>query len=380
MVTAISIDANRDLRSLPQPKIWVEGRGWRNTIRAYNKTYVEVRDQQTADTIDRLMVHDRVLLAGPFALRHLKSVEFRLADVILATNALADSGLEHIELPKDAMFYDAAFMNCRSLKSATIPEKMDTVPAYAFENDAELETLTVHGKITDLGEYCFDNCRKLKFTIPETVQRIGAYAMAGMDAISDVTIPVSCTYVGGMAFSYSKIKHLNIKNPDTEIQPNAFWGCQDIKRVEIAGKVYAVKHDCDNPYIVMSEPERVHGIDVMRVARIGEQNQPDKYKYYAMADWLFYCHENRDAALARVRSLIMAEHCDKYLKSLDDVTPEYRLNISAQELYCSGLAQGLGLLRTKHLLKRYDCDNCLKSHPTVYNECMHRHFKDAKQK
>jgi hypothetical protein len=95
----------------------------------------------------------------------------------------------------------AAFYECRSLTSVTIPEGVTSIGERAFANCSGLTSVTIPSSVTFIGDSAFKGCRGLtSVTIPEGVKSIGDYAFGWCDSLTSVTIPSSVTSIGDNAF------------------------------------------------------------------------------------------------------------------------------------------------------------------------------------
>ncbi len=376
MTSAISIDHKSKGRSVHFSKLLVESNRLVGVVRRNGKKYVKVRTQKLADSVTSLEIQSRIYDGPIVPLQNLKDVRFMRDNVILINGAfMASKKLESIKLPKNALFCAATFAYCYSLKSANIPQRMDIIPMSAFCENVNLRTLEIEGNISIMEDYCLSGCWNLDFQIPNTVQVIGNQVMVGL-ANQKLTIPQSCTTVGSMAFKNMKnLRHVIIENPKTEIPSDAFLACDNIETVQIANKKYAVKHHNHCSYIVMSDPERVHGINVIRVvSHIGHHATPDQYLYFAWAGNISCCLPDRNAAISNVRRNVMGNNYIQHMKN----APEQRLNASLQELYCTNLFKDIFPQDMKHPVSRYDCDKCMQLYPAIYKECIGRHFTRTK--
>ena len=83
------------------------------------------------------------------------------------------SALTDIHLPKGiTRIANGAFMDCSSLKSVVLPEKIDSL-SYFFSGCENLEYVTIPDNATKIGHWTFENCKSLKeITIPDSVTKI----------------------------------------------------------------------------------------------------------------------------------------------------------------------------------------------------------------
>ena len=96
----------------------------------------------------------------------------------------------------------AAFEECYSLTSVTIPNSVASIEDEAFYNCNSLTSVTIPNSVTSIGEGAFEYCTGLtSVTIPNSVTSIGDWAFLHCSGLTSVTIPNSVTSIGYDAFS-----------------------------------------------------------------------------------------------------------------------------------------------------------------------------------
>ena len=182
---------------------------------------------------------------------------------------------------------DAAFRNCRTLTSITIPEGIVRIGKLAFAECSSLTSITIPKTVTQIesgwvsiGEnnYCghlFTNCPCLtsivveegnpryksiqngngiidKKTntliagdqttiIPDSVTSIGYAAFRNCDALTSITIPNSVTSIGNEAFARcNKLTSITIPNSVTSIGVYAFYDCHTLTSITIPNSVTSI--------------------------------------------------------------------------------------------------------------------------------------------
>ena len=113
----------------------------------------------------------------------------------------------------------SAFINCRSLKSATIPDG-----------------------VTNIGNAIFSDCRSLaSATIPDGVTKIGAGMFQFCYSLASVTIPDGVTSIeSGVFQSCYSLASVTIPNGVTKILNSAFYDCYSLASVTIPNGVTAI--------------------------------------------------------------------------------------------------------------------------------------------
>lgn len=128
---------------------------------------------------------------------------------------------------------DRAFYGT-SIESATIPDNVMNIPAYAFSECKSLKKVTLPDGITEIGEGAFSGCRNLPaFTVPKNVIEIGDKAFS-RTGIKKITVSKKVKYIGTQAFdSCTSLKNVTIKDGVKIIGEKAFYGCNSLKSVTV---------------------------------------------------------------------------------------------------------------------------------------------------
>ena len=75
-----------------------------------------------------------------------------------------------------------------------------------------------------------NDTKKVNFTIPSDITKIGKYAFSDNHSVSSITIPDSVTYIDLGAFdSCDNLETINIPNTVTYIGSHAFENCKSLR-------------------------------------------------------------------------------------------------------------------------------------------------------
>ncbi len=83
----------------------------------------------------------------------------------------------------------------------TIPESVNSIDIYAFENCKGLTSINIPNSVTSIGRGAFQNCSSLtSITIPESVTSIGDKTFENCSGLTSIVIPESVTNIAHSAF------------------------------------------------------------------------------------------------------------------------------------------------------------------------------------
>ena len=133
----------------------------------------------------------------------------------------------------------AAFRDCTSLTSITIPSSVTSIGTWSFYNCYNLTNITIPSSVTIIFSQAFRGCTSLtNITIPDSVTSIGEGVFMGCTSLTSITIPSSVTSIGDSAF-YGCLSLENITIPPNVriIGKSAFYGCSSLKNITIPSSV-----------------------------------------------------------------------------------------------------------------------------------------------
>ncbi len=203
-----------------------------------------------------------------------------------------DHGLSSIEIPDSVeRIGKYAFFHCRELKSINLPYGIKKIDDYAFYCSG-LAGIDIPASVEDIGigvfagscsysiienigninvdaenqKYCSINGSlfnkeqteliaygedRLSYTIPNSVNTIGACAFAGCQSITNIAIPNSVNIIEDCAFAHCRsITNITIPNSVNIIEDCAFADCSSITNITIPNSINSIGEDlflyCDN--------------------------------------------------------------------------------------------------------------------------------------
>ena len=164
----------------------------------------------------------------------------------IPARAFAGSGITEITIPDNVeIIGDWAFQNCASLATVTIGAGVNTIFNGAFAGCTALTTVYFNAincsTIGHTSSPAFSDCISLKkVVIGNNVTRIPDLAFLNLSGLTEITIPNSVTQIGRMAFESTGLTEITIPNSVKHIDVNAFRNCTALTTVIIANGVTGI--------------------------------------------------------------------------------------------------------------------------------------------
>jgi len=136
---------------------------------------------------------------------------------------------------------NSAFSGCSSLNSITFSTRVETIGSGAFENCTSLTSITIPPMITSIKNNTFYGCSALNSIVfDESVTSIENNAFAGCSALTSITLPKWLKTVGTGAFESTGLTSVVLPDGLTSIGFGAFGGCRDLASVTIPFSVTSI--------------------------------------------------------------------------------------------------------------------------------------------
>ena len=165
-------------------------------------------------------------------------------------------GLRSIVIPNNVTeLGDNAFRDCRNLSSVTLStgltsisreafrytgltgvkfhEGLTSIDYAAFANCSSLVSVSLPSTLTSFGENAFNNCSALaSISIPESVTALNNYVFSGCSGISTVSLPNTLTTIGYRTFGDCRsLRTITLPASVTELGEYAFQGCSGLESI-----------------------------------------------------------------------------------------------------------------------------------------------------
>lgn len=216
----------------------------------------------------------------------------------IGAGALGSSGITAITIPTTVKSIgDAAFGECRSLKSVTVPAGVTEIGVNMFKGCVALESAAIEAGITALPAGAFTGCTALtKVKLPAGITSIGNSAFAGCGSLTQCELPAALKSIGSRAFYGTGLESLNLGGTSVETIGNwAFADCGRLSVVEFGSLVKNIGKGAfynDGVLSFASLPEKLSKVSDFALrgtsaasGAIMENARIDSIGAYALANW-----------------------------------------------------------------------------------------------
>ena len=127
------------------------------------------------------------------------------------------------------------YINDQEIRDLVIPNTVDSIHDYAFEDCSSLTSVTIGNSVTSIGDLAFFYCSSLtSVTIGNSVTTIRSSAFCGCYRLTSITIPNSVTSIEDCAFyGCSSLTSVTIPNGVTSIEYSTFSGCTGLNLLRL---------------------------------------------------------------------------------------------------------------------------------------------------
>lgn len=122
----------------------------------------------------------------------------------------------------------------------TIPQSMQIIEDYAFEDCESITELVIPDGVTRIGKGAFKNCENLQSVkIPGSVKNIDDEAFYGCARLTQIALDEGVKTIGEAAFANcASLAEITVPKSMKQIAEGAFSGCENLKQVTFAGDVF----------------------------------------------------------------------------------------------------------------------------------------------
>ena len=121
----------------------------------------------------------------------------------IGSYAFQNSTITEIEIPDSVTTIEyGAFCDCNDLRTVKMSNNLKYIESSTFQNCYNLQSITLPEKLERIGTNAFGWCQRLyTIALPEGLQRIESQAFYCCQQLQTINIPSTVNYIGSMAFA-----------------------------------------------------------------------------------------------------------------------------------------------------------------------------------
>jgi len=161
--------------------------------------------------------------------------EFGWTDIIPAYAFQECRDLESVVLPDTiTSIGEDAFYGCSSLQAIELSQSLEEIQGRAFCGCYSLETVEIPNGVKEIGPFAFSACSSLSsISLPDSLESLGEGAVNACGLIS-IVIPNGVKEIASDTFRYcEKLKEISLGSGIESIGETAFWGCSALSGIDI---------------------------------------------------------------------------------------------------------------------------------------------------
>lgn len=193
-------------------------------------------------TLESVVVPKSVISIGFMAFSEDESLrKIEIPESVTTIRQRAFNGchnLADIKLPSNIRSIEyGLFTNCENLKSINIPQKVIEIGDEAFANCSSLESIEIPDDVRSLGYDIFNGCSSLKSAkLGKNISTIPSRTFAYNKALTKISIHNKITTIGNSAFFKSGLEKVLIGKNIKKIGDNSFNNCVKLKSITVDKK------------------------------------------------------------------------------------------------------------------------------------------------
>lgn len=138
------------------------------------------------------------------------------------------------------------FRWCHELKNVIIPDTVERIGAYAFEDCTSLAEIVIPSSVKTIGDYAFKDCSGLAYvTFNEGLEELGRGVFEYCEWLQKIEFPASLKKMGTGTFKWNEsLKEVTFKGYISELPDYTFDNCEKLERVNMNGGPEKIGIDC----------------------------------------------------------------------------------------------------------------------------------------
>ena len=259
-------------------------------------TSIDEKAFYDCDSLSTVKLGNKISSIGDYAFENtvIKSISIPSSVSYIGYAAFRNTKLTSVNIPATVTKFGegwdggSTFRDCSELTAVTFNASTD-IPSWAFMNCGSLKSVTIGNKVTAIGDYAFSGCTALQSVkIGDKVKYIGVEAFFNTASLKSVTGGSVITNIYKRAFHYTGLKSYSIPETATYIDHHAFAN-SSLESVTIPSSVTEWGDDWYGSYAFAD-------CENLKTVKIGLATMPDDDKLFSGSNKVkIYCINGSEA-------------------------------------------------------------------------------------
>ena len=200
------------------------------------------------DSIKKVIVGLGITRIGSHSFDSLWNMsDVEIADSVteIGYRAFIDSGIREVDLPESLVKLEGDAFAITGITTVTLHGKVTEIGSSVFWKCKSLEAVVIEEGVTAVGESMFMACSNLKsITLPDTITTIGSGAFYACSSLENIQLPEQITIIESSTFrDCSNLKSIMLPAGLKSIDSSSFSGCTGLQTADFPETLESIGED-----------------------------------------------------------------------------------------------------------------------------------------
>ena len=162
-------------------------------------------------------------------------------------NSFSNTSLSSIDIPDKVQYiWTYAFQNCELLEKVILPSALIKIRHGGFEGCKMLDNITIPEKVSEIGYSAFGNCTSLQsISFAGNISSIEREAFINCTSLKTIILPNGLEFLGSSAFEgCSSLSKVVMSDKLKKIEPTTFKDCVELQDVTLGYSTEVIGSSC----------------------------------------------------------------------------------------------------------------------------------------
>ena len=208
--------------------------------------------------IRELVIPENVIYIGNgcFSETLLESVVLPETEIILTGPIFSGCGDLSVKFPKNCKKIPDYFFSDTGITEFTVPDTIESIGAYCFTDCTKLKKIVLPEGLKSIGDSAFHFCTRLEHVnFPDSLESLGMCAFS-KTALTEVTIPEAVAFIRYGCFSFnSNLTKVILPDTKFKMEEECFAQCRSLRSVHLSAQCEEIPDGCFSNDYALTELE-----------------------------------------------------------------------------------------------------------------------------